>query len=84
MGMQKNRKRHGRVALAGAVIVVGASTITQSNGGLIASAYADENPKESISTGVKQPQQPTQPAVQQPKEKGGKKGTTTTSTSAPK
>jgi hypothetical protein len=84
MGMPKDRSRHGRAALAGAVIVVGASAITQSNGGLISSAYADENPKETISTTVKKPQQPAQPAVQQPKEKGGKKGTTSSSTAAPK
>ena len=84
MGMPKDRKRHGCVALAGAVIVVGASAITQPNGGLISSAYADENPKETIATGVKAAQQPAQPAVQQPKEKSGTKGTAPSSTPTPK
>ena len=85
MGMPKDQKRHGRVAMAGAVIVIGASAITQTNGGLISSAFAEESPKEraTIPASVQKPPQPAQPAVQQPKEKGKKSASCCTST-APK
>jgi hypothetical protein len=84
MDMPKDQKRHGRVTMAGAVIVIGASAITQTNGGLISSAFAEESPKEraTIPASVQNPPQPAQPAVQQPKDNGKK--STGSSTTGPK
>ena len=84
MGMPNDRKRHCLIAVAGTVIVAGASAILQANGGMIGNAYADELPKESIRPGAQKPAQPAQPAVQQPKEKGGKKNAGTSGTAPPK
>jgi hypothetical protein len=86
MGMPKDQKRPGRVAVAGAIIVMGASAITQTNGGLISSACADELPKEraTIPASVQKPTKPAQTAVQQPKEKSKKSSGGPYTTTTPK
>jgi len=86
MGMPKDQKRHGRVAVAGAVIVIGASAITQTNGGLISSAFAEELPKEraTLPASVQKPQQTAQPAVQPPSDKSKKSSVPSGTTPNPK
>jgi len=93
--MSTDRKR--RVGVAGAVVVLGASALVQTNGGLISSAMAshdDESPKESLAqkAAVQKPMQAAQPAVQQaaplkPAAQSAtptKKSTTPATTSPPK
>ncbi len=67
--MSTNRKQRAGAALAGAVIVFGASALVQPNGGLIPSAFADdESPKESLKhmPTVKMPAGQAPAGVQQP------------------